>query len=231
MIKIFSDGANIKEITELNKDEMIDGFTTNPTLMKASGITDYRAFAKELLSIVDIEKPVSFEVLEDSYWGIIEQAREISHWGKNVYVKIPVTTTGGVGNYEMMRALSNSEVKINATAITTFEQIDRCVDALGTRTPSIISIFAGRIADTGRNPELFIEYASYKKVNKQEILWASTREVYNYKQAITAGADIITITPAIYSKMKQQWRKPLNILSLETVRMFYDDAKKSGLTL
>jgi len=155
----------------------------------------------------------------------------MSQWGKNVYVKIPVTTTAGVSNYEIMNALSRSGVKINATAITTFEQINRCIDALSTDTPSIISIFAGRIADTGRNPEVFIEYGSYRKVNKQEILWASTREVYNYNQAILAGADIITITPAIYNKMKQQWGKPLNILSLETVRMFYDDAKKSGLSL
>lgn len=231
MIKIFSDGANIKEIAELNKDEMIDGFTTNPTLMKASGVTDYRAFAEELLALVNIVKPISFEVLDDSYWGTIEQAHEISHWGKNVYVKIPVTTTAGVSNYEMMRSLSLSGVKVNATAITTYEQIKRCIDALSTPTPSIISIFAGRIADTGRNPQSFVEYASYNKVNKQEVLWASTREVYNYQQAILSGADIITITPAIYKKMKEQWNKPLEILSLETVRMFYNDAKESGLSL
>lgn len=231
MIKVFSDGANIKEIIELNKDEMIDGFTTNPSLMKAAGVTNYRAFAEELLALVNIKKPISFEVLEDSYWGILEQAHEISNWGKNIYVKIPVTSTAGTDNYGLMRNLSLEGIKINATAITTFDQIERCVDSLAGDTPSIISIFAGRIADTGRNPESFIEYASYKKFIKEEILWASCREVYNYIQAERSGADIITMTPVLIKKMKQQWKKPLNFLSLETVRMFYNDAKESGLKL
>lgn len=231
MIKIFTDGASINEILELNKDERIDGFTTNPSLMKAAGVKSYRDFANKILSWVDKTKPISFEVIANEPGEIIKQAREISSWGENVYVKIPVMRTQAEPNYVLMEVLSSSGVKINATAVMDFDQIDMCVSHLDTTTPSIISVFAGRIADTGRDPTLFIRYAAYKKKENQEILWASCREIYNYVQADVAGADIITIPPAIYKKMKSQWRKSLGVLSLETVQMFYNDAYDSGYKL
>jgi transaldolase len=231
MIKIFADGANIAEILELNKDNKIEGFTTNPTLMKASGIEDYTEFAKKVIGWVDRSKPISFEVIADDLFSIERQAMEISSWGENVYVKIPITRTQGEPNYNLMSNLSSAGIKINATAVMDFDEINMCIDSLNPNVPSIISVFAGRIADTGRNPELFIKYAAYKKKGKQEILWASCREVYNYVQADFSGADIITIPPAIYKKMKSQWRKPLPLLSLETVQMFYNDAFDSGYKL
>lgn len=230
-MKIFADGAKVSEILELNKEDRISGFTTNPTLMKGAGINDYRSFAYTLLGWIDKTKSVSFEILADEYEEIKKQAKEIASWGDNVYVKIPVMNTKGIYNYNLMNELSVMGIKINATAVMTFTQIDHCADALSTGTPSIISVFAGRIADTGREPSIFIRYAVHKKQENEEILWASVREIYNYKQAASACADIITIPPNLLNTYKNRWAKNLDELSLETVTMFYDDAKESGLKL
>lgn len=231
MIKIFADGASIDEILELNKDDEISGFTTNPTLMKKAGVTNYEEFAKEVLSLVDITKPVSFEVLADDHRLTKEQALKISSWGKNVYVKIPVTNITGEPNYDLMEELSLKGVMVNATAITTGEQIRRVSWALNTNTPAIISVFAGRIADTGLNPKTFVSYAAQIKKKNQEILWASPREPYNFIEAKEADADIITLTYSVYKKMQTQWFKDLSQVSLEIVQMFYKDGQDSGLTL
>lgn len=230
MLKLYADGASLEEMIFLNSDERVQGFTTNPSLMKSAGVKNYERFAREILKNIK-EKPVSFEVIGDGYEEMKRQAIRLSQWGENVYVKIPVTDTVGNTNYALMRVLSLSEIKINATAITTMEQIDEVIKALDTETPSIISIFAGRIADTGVSPAGYIKYAHYRKKYKQEILWASTREVLNLLEANEAKADIITVTIPIYKKIFSQWGKPLSVVSLETVRQFYNDAKESGLTL
>lgn len=231
MTKIFADGASIAEILELNKDDMIEGFTTNPTLMKKAGVTNYEGFAREIISWIDIRKPISFEVLSEDYSEMKRQAIKIASWGKNVYVKIPVTDTKGNPNYELMRELSLSGINVNATAITDTQQISRTAVALNTNTPSIISVFAGRIADTNVHPWTIMAYAVKIKRDNQEILWASSREPYNYLEARDLNVDIITLTTPIYKKLKEQWHKDLAQLSLETVQMFYNDAKESGLTL
>lgn len=230
MVKIYADGANLKSIEELNDDDRISGFTTNPALMKKSGITNYESFAKEVLSIVD-KKPVSFEIVADDYDETYRQAKKIASWADNVYVKIPVTNTKGNLNYRIIQQLSLEDVKINATAVFDSEQIQDMIDALDTDTPSIISVFAGRIADTGRDPLRYIQYAVHYKKKNQEILWASTREAWNYYQADICNADIITIPPDILKKVFEYNKKPLKELSLETVKMFFDDAASSGLTL
>jgi len=230
MIKIYADGADLKVISEMNKDSFIKGFTTNPSILKKFGVADYEGFAKEVLQEVT-EKPVSFEVFADSYDEMKRQALKIAGWGKNVYVKIPVTNTLQIPNYRLMSELSEMGVKVNATAITTYEQIGACISSLNTDTPSIISIFAGRIADTGLDPKPFMSYALLKKHMRQEILWASCREVYNIAQASIIKADIITVPNDILKKMNDMANKDLKQLSLETVQMFFRDAESSGYTL
>ena len=212
MVKIYADGADIKSIAELNENELIKGFTTNPALMKKSGVTNYEKFSKEVLSIVK-DKPVSFEVIADDYDEMYRQAMKIAGWASNVYVKIPVMNTKSEGNYNLMGKLSCEGVKVNA------------------KTPSVISVFAGRIADTGRDALHYIKYAVHYKKKSQEVLWASTREAYNYYQADICNADIITIPPDILKKVVGYAKKPLSEVSLETVKMFFDDATSSGLKL
>jgi len=230
MIKIYADGANIKSILELNADPSIDGFTTNPTLMKKDGIKNYEKFAKKILEEVT-KKPISFEVFADDYTNMHRQALVISSWGKNVYVKIPVTNTDGAPNYDLMTLLSKIGVKINATAITTYNQIRRTEIALNTNTPSIISVFCGRIADLGYDPVPFIEFAIENKNPFQEILWASTREVYNIYQANDCNVDIITVPNVLLEKYRRLLGTSLEEMSLSTVKMFFNDASKSGYTL
>jgi len=230
MIKIYADGADLKSILELNQDPKIEGFTTNPTLMKASGVTDYKEFAKEVLAEVK-EKPVSFEVFGDTHTEIIRQAEEIASWGDNVYVKIPIMNTKKIPNTYIMNELAKKGIKVNATAITTLNQIHETVKMLWIKNPSIISIFAGRIADTGINPTFYFNYASLIKHESQQILWASTREIYNYVMAKESGADIITMPSDIIKKMQKVFGMELYEMSYETVKMFYDDAKKLGYTI
>ena len=224
MVKVFLDGADLNTIADCPN---VDGYTTNPTLCRKSGITDYKTFGKSIASLA-LGKPVSIEVLADDFATMESQAREIASWGENVYVKIPVTNTLGYSTGLLVSKLSNDGIKVNVTALMTMGQIRAMARFLVPQTPAILSIFAGRIADTGRDPVPFITAANQCKHDKTEILWASTREVYNVKHAEQAGADIITMTPDLIKKM-ELFGKDLAEYSRETVQMFYNDAK--GITL
>ena len=230
-IKIYSDGADAEEIIRMDSENFVDGFTTNPTLMKTSGITDYLSFAKEVLSAVQ-EKSISFEVFSDELDDMYRQAIILKDLGDNVWVKIPVTNTKGEYTYPLIKKLSNEGVKLNITAIFTQEQIKHVYSSLNPRINSIISIFAGRIANSGIDPEPTMQYATdlVSQDDNIETLWASSREVFNIIQAERCGTDIITLTPGLINGMKDLG-KDLDQYSLETVKMFYDDAKKSGFTL
>jgi len=227
-IKIYADGADLQGIIELNKDPVISGMTTNPTLMKKAGIKNYKEFAQEVLRNVT-EKPVSFEVFSDNWEEMSRQAREIDSWGYNVYVKIPFTNTEGIRMEGLVKELIAERIKINLTAVFSYQQIDKSIEWLGDNK-SIISIFAGRISDAGYDPTSFIQYAKYNKKPQQEILWASVRELWNIKHAENCGADIVTVGHDILKKLKETPRD-LEQYSLDTVRMFYDDANSSGFTL
>ena len=230
-IKIYSDGADAQEIIKMDSENFVDGFTTNPTLMKTSGITDYLAFAKEVLSGVK-EKSISFEVFSDELDDMYRQALILRDLGDNVWVKIPVSNTKGEYTYPLIKKLSNEGVKLNITAIFTKEQIKQVYSSLNPEIKSIISIFAGRIANAGIDPEKTMLYATDLVSGDQNIetLWASSREVFNIIQAERCGTDIITLTPGLIKGMKDLG-KDLDQYSLETVKMFYDDAQESGFTL
>jgi transaldolase len=227
-IKIYADGADLKSIIELNKNPVIDGMTTNPSLMKKAGVKNYKEFAKEILSNVT-KKPISFEVIGDDWETMSRQAKEISSWGKNVFVKIPFSNTEGISMEGLVKELVAEKIKVNLTAIFTYRQIDKAIRWLG-NNQSIISIFAGRIADGGYDPTSFIAYAKYNKEQKQEILWASTRERWNIQQAEECGADIITVGHDILKKVIDG-KKDLEDYSIETIKMFNRDATESGLSL
>lgn len=226
MIKIFLDSSDISEIKEFI--HKVDGVTTNPTLMRKAGIQDYEKFCKEVLEIVK-DKPVSFEVFADDFNEMERQARIISSWGENVYVKIPITNILGKSTKNLVFNLSKDFIKLNITALTTLNQFCNTGSTFG--TPSIISIFAGRIADTGENPVEIIKETKRKKLPHEEILWASSREVLNIYQAEEAGADIITVTPELFRKYEAMKGKDLNELSLDTVKQFFQDAQKAGYKL
>ena len=230
-IKIFADGADFAGIVNFNKKNFIKGLTTNPTLMKKSGIKNYSKFAKKILKIVK-KKPISFEVFSDDFEGMYAQAIKIASWGKNVYVKIPVTNTKGKGSYNLIKRLSEKNIKLNVTAIFTEDQIKKVINSLNPNAKSIISIFAGRIADTGRNPEFFVKKAlSLLSNNKNcEVLWASTRELYNIVTADKIGCHIITVPNAILEKINL-FEYDLTNYSLETVKEFYRDANKAGFKI
>ena len=229
-IKIFADGADYKSIIDFNKKFFVKGLTTNPSLMKKSGISDYTKFAKKVLEKVKV-KPISFEVFADDINEMYQQAKIISTWGKNVYVKIPVTNSKGIGCYDLIKKLSNEKIKLNITAIFTNYQAKKVINSLNKNTKSIISIFAGRIADTGINPDLLIvqslKFLKIKKNIKCEILWASTREIYSIIQAEKLGCHIITVPNNILSKINLIG-KDLNKYSLETIKDFYRDAVSAG---
>ena len=227
-IKIFADGADIKNIEELCKNPLIKGFTTNPSLMKKKGISDYRKFAMDVLKVTD-DKPVSFEIFADDLTGMEEQANEIASWGKNINVKIPITNTKGEKTNELIKKLSNKKIICNVTAILTIEQLKSVVEILNPETPAILSIFAGRIADTGIDPVKTISEAVKIAQSKPlaSILWASTRQVYSIFDAEKAGCQIITVPHDIIKKF-EGLGKDLDQLSLETVKMFYEDAKQAG---
>lgn len=230
-IKIFADGANIEEMVRLNSLSYISGFTTNPSLMKQSGIKDYKKFALQILSKIK-SKPISFEVFSDDINEMVNQATKIADWGNNIFVKIPITNTKGESCLKIIKKLSNLGIKLNVTAIMTEEQIKNTCKALSPNVNSIISVFAGRIADTGINPMKIIsksqKYVKNKK--KHEILWASTREIFNIFQATECGCRIITIPHELLNKMNLIG-KNLNKYSIETVKQFYTDAKKSGFNI
>jgi transaldolase len=227
-IKLFADGANAGEMLELYKKGVVSGFTTNPTLMRNAGVDDYEAFAKAAVkSIPDL--PISFEVFSDDLVNMEREARIITSWGKKIYVKIPVTNTKGVSTAPLVKKLSAEKIKLNVTALLTVKQVTEVTAALSPKTPAIISVFAGRIADTGVSPIPIMKDALkiVKPKSNIELLWASTRELLNIVQAETVGCHIITVTPDILKKMSGVG-KDLTQLSLETVQMFYNDAKKAG---
>lgn len=230
-IKLYADGADFEDIKGLSAIEWIAGFTTNPTLMKKAGVTDYVAFAKDVLEVVK-DRPVSFEVFADDLPTMEKQARVIASWADNVYVKIPVTNTQGVSTAPLLETLAADGVQLNVTAIFTLEQTKTVMDALSPNAASVISVFAGRIADTGIDPvPLMREAADLVHANpKAELLWASPREVLNVVQAQESQCDIITATSEILKKVAG-FGKDLDQFSLETVQMFYNDATAAGFTI
>ena len=229
-IDIYADGADEKEIIKFNKMSIVKGLTTNPSLMKKSGVKNYINFCKKILK--KVKKPISFEIFADEENEILRQARIISKWGKNVYVKIPIVNTKNISLNNVIKTLSNEKINLNITAIFTKRQIKGVINSLNSKTPAIISIFCGRIADAGVNPSYFIQYANKIRKNKTniKILWASTREIYNIIEAQNAKSDIITVPTSILNKLNLIG-KNLDNYSVETVRMFYDDAKKAGYKL
>ena len=231
MIKIFADGADKAGMLSMYKNPRIDGFTTNPTLMRKAGITDYIGFAKEILQTID-DKPVSFEVFADEFEEMERQAREIATWGSNVYVKIPVTNTKKISCTSLIKKLSAEGVQLNITAILSLEQVSEVADALKNGSSSFVSVFAGRIADTGVDPVPLMKRALeiLNPVSNAELLWASPREVLNVYQAESIGCHIITATNDILKKLNLKG-KDLEEYSLETVQMFFDDAQQAGYKL
>jgi transaldolase len=230
-VKLFADGADIAGMKEMAANPMIKGFTTNPTLMRKAGITDYAAFAREVLDIIP-ERPVSFEVFADDFAQMEIQALEIASWGKNVNVKIPVTNTQQEFAGPLIERLSKAGVMVNVTAVMTSDQVERITERLDARTPAIISVFAGRIADTGRDPMPLMQQAVriMKAKPKAELIWASPRELLNVFQADAVGCHIITATNDILKKLSLV-AKDLQQYSLETVEMFYKDAKAAGYSI
>ncbi len=231
-LKIFADGAALAPMLELYKNPRISGFTTNPTLMRKAGITDYRAFAKEVLAAIR-DKPISFEVFADEWPEMRRQALEIKTWGANVYVKIPITNTKRESAAPLIRELTSSGVKLNVTAICTLDQVRETAQALRGGAPSVVSVFAGRIADTGRDPvPLMREAVAICRAagGDIELLWASPRELLNIFQADAIGCDIITVTNDVLAKLSTLG-KDLAQFSLETVQMFHRDAAAAGFKL
>jgi len=227
-IKLYADGADLNGMIEEYKKGIASGFTTNPTLMKKAGVKSYEEFAKAALKAIP-DLPISFEVFSDDLPGMEREARKIGSWGNNVYIKIPVTNTKGESTASLVKKLSHDGLKLNVTAILTLDQVKTVAKALSPDTPSIVSVFAGRIADTGVDPmPMMKESVKILKSNpKAELLWASTRELLNLIQAESCGCHIITITNDILKKVPQVG-KDLSQLSLETVQMFYSDAQSAG---
>jgi transaldolase len=229
--KIFADGADLDGILELYKNKHITGFTTNPTLMNKSGIKDYEGFARRLLQQIP-DRPFSFEVFSDEFDEMERQAMKIASWGKNVYVKIPVTNTRRESSVDLVKKLARTGVQLNVTALMTLEQVSDVSMALGNNVPSYISVFAGRIADTGRDPMPLMKRAVEIMAphNKQELIWASPRELLNIFHADEIGCHIITVTHDILKRLSLIG-KDLDEYSLDTVKMFYNDAVKGGFSL
>ena len=232
-IKLYSDGADLASLLEMAKNPQISGFTTNPTLMRKAGVSDYAAFARQVLAEIK-DRPISFEVFADEFAEMAKQARLIAGWASNVYVKIPITNTRGESSAELVHDLSvNARVQLNVTALCTLEQVHQTTQALRGGAPAVVSVFAGRIADTGRDPVPLMKAARAicdASGASAELLWASPRELLNIVQAEQAGAHIITVPPDMLKKMAL-FGKSLAEYSLETVRMFYGDAAAAGYKL
>jgi transaldolase len=230
-VKIYADGADKSAILEMYANPQIAGFTTNPTLMRKSGVSDYRAFAREILEHIP-DRPISFEVFADDFAGMERQAAEIASWGENVLVKIPITNTRGESSARLLRRLARAGIRVNVTALLTLDQVRKASECLADGPPAKVSVFAGRIADTGRDPlpvmaaavELLRPYPTL------ELIWASPRELLNIFQADAVGCHIITATPDILRKLELVG-KDLREYSLDTVKMFHDDARKAGYQL
>lgn len=230
-IKIYADGANIEEMEKAYKSETIKGFTTNPSLMKKAGIQHYETFAKEVVKKIP-DRSISFEVFADDFITMGLEAAKIASWGENVYIKIPITNSQGKSSIPLINSLSKKGYSLNVTAILTLDQVRETVKAFEPGTENIVSVFAGRIADSGVDPMPIMKEASRicKEKEGTELLWASPREVLNIFQAEECGCDIITCTPAILNKLAGVG-KSLNQISLETVQMFTEDVKKLGYSI
>jgi transaldolase len=230
-IQLFADGADRAGMLQMYANPRITGFTTNPTLMRKAGVTDYRAFARDILAAIP-DRPISFEVFADDLPGMERQARAIATWGDHVFVKIPITTTTGASTLPLVRRLSHDGVQVNVTALLTLDQVRRSVDAVAGGAPCYISVFAGRIADTGRDPVPVMAQAvdTLRQAEKAELIWASPRELLNVFQANDIGCHVITATNDILKKLDLVG-KDLDGYSLETVRMFRNDALSAGFTL
>jgi transaldolase len=230
-IRIFADGADLASMLELYGRPYIKGLTTNPTLMRKAGVLSYRAFARDVLAAIR-DKPVSFEVLADDFESMERQAREIASWADNVYVKIPVTNTQRESSRALIERLADHQVKLNVTAITTLEQIRDILPALNPATPSFVSVFAGRIADTGMDPLPVMARAArlLSENPAAELMWASSRELLNIFQADSVGCAVITVTRDILDKLTLIGYD-LTEYSLDTVKMFRDDAQVAGFSL
>lgn len=230
-IKIFADGADKASMLEMSERSYIKGLTTNPTLMRKAGISDYASFAKNILQHIQ-EKPISFEVFSDDFEEMEEQAHLISSWGSNVYVKIPVMNTKATPAYDLIQRLANAGIKQNVTALMTLEQVNKTIQALAKGPSAYISVFAGRIADTGFDPLPLMKQSleQLKPYRQLELIWASPRELLNIFQADEIGCHIITVTNDILNKMPLVG-KNLEEFSLDTVKMFYNDAQLAGFSL
>jgi transaldolase len=231
-VKLFTDGADKAQIVEMAKQSWIAGFTTNPSLLKKAGVSDYERYARDLVAAVP-DRHISFEVISDDIPEMVAQARVIAAWGKNVYVKLPVTTTRGEPLFDAVRSLSRDGVKINNTAIFTSEQVARAVDALDGGAPACVSVFAGRLADLGIDyrPIMQDAIARARKTRNIEIIWASTREVFNVVEADSLGCHIITAPADILKKLPSLGTKTAAELSLGAVKSFREDALSAGLRL
>jgi len=231
-IKIFADGADKASMLDFLKNPAVKGFTTNPSLMRKSGVKDYKSFCLELLSEIK-RHPISFEVFADDFTEMHRQALEINSWAENVYVKIPITNSRGESSIELIQNLSHQNVKLNVTALFTHDQVNQTVKALKGGAPSVVSVFAGRIADTGRDPIPLMTQAARlcrETDSNIELLWASSREFFNLVQAELCGCHIITCTPDIIKKLSMLNKDPM-ALSLETVQTFKADSDAAGFKL
>lgn len=230
-VKIFADGADIPAMLKMYRNPIIQGFTTNPTLMRKAGVRDYETFAREVLALIP-DRPISLEVFADEFFEMEDQARTIAEWADNVFVKIPITNTTGASSVELVRRLSHDGIKLNVTALFTLDQVREVTAALAGGAQANVSVFAGRIADTGRDPVpiMAASVEMLQEVPNAELIWASPRELLNIFQADAVGCHIITATDDILKKLTL-FGKDLCDYSLETVKMFYSDAVASGFAL
>jgi transaldolase len=229
--KIFCDIADIPSIKKFNNKSIVKGFTTNPSLMRKAGAKDYKSYSKQILKVCR-NKPISFEVFADDQGSMIEQGRKINSWGKNVYVKVPVVNSKNKFSGNVIKELNSKNIKLNITAVYTAKQTEKILKLINKKTKVIISIFAGRAGDTGKDPipEFTKSIKLAKKFKNVEILWASVREPYNYLQAKQLGCHIITIPPAVIEKI-EKFGKSFNQLTIETVKAFLVDSKKSNFKI
>jgi transaldolase len=230
-VKLFADGADRAAMLELYANPLIQGFTTNPTLMNKAGVSDYQSFARDIVAAIP-DRPISFEVFADEFGDMERQALEIASWGENINVKIPVTNTQKQPSYDLIGRLARAGVKLNVTALLTLDQVREASQALAESPAAYISVFAGRIADTGRDPVPLMAAAVelLRPFPQQKLIWASPRELLNIFQADAVGCHVITATPDILKKLSLVG-KDLHEYSLETVKMFYNDAQQAGYRL
>lgn len=226
-IQVFADGSSLNEIKDLYyNNPLVKGYTTNPSLMRKAGVTDYLAFVKQVTDLVK-DRSVSFEVVADDDDSMLQQAYKIASYGNNIHIKIPIVNTKGQYTTNVIKSLIDSGIRVNITAVFTYDHIDHLENILPNNKNNIVSIFAGRISDTGRDPVKYVEYGLSRIGSQCEILWASTRHVYNIYEADRVGCDIITVTPDQIKKLELQ-NKDLDEYTIETVQMFINDAKASG---